>query len=146
MFDANPLGEVEDRREQMKRRNTHSNLEIALLDYADAENAVVNNTEEENQLTLKNNRLIKFNEVIDKAQTFCEIFEVSVPYIENEWRYYEEKVQKAELAKIEKNQATLEKFFEKFPFEGHDKKIEAFIQSIDAVARSRIGCYEKEVE
>lgn len=150
MFDDNPLDKKEeakkDKREQIRRRNAYEMLEVALLDFDDAVTDEEKNADGDKTLELRNARYEKFNQVISHTQKFCETFDVKIPYIENEWRYYTLKEQEADIASIEQNESILEAFFENFPLEGHQTKIDEFIKSIDAVARSRIGAYPDKKE
>lgn len=88
----------------------------------------------------------KFNNLIAKTDVFCELLEISVPYIENEWKYYNTKSQEADLEGIDENVKLIKEFMAKFPVAGHQKKIDTFITSIISEVGSKIGCYQKEVE
>ena len=132
---------VDDDEMQDEREIAHRRLNRALKKFDGAIAKYTNNTEADETNELRWLIYEAFQLVIKRTDEACETLEEDIPYIHNEWRYYDSKIQEKELESIEANESKLKKFFEKFPFEGHGDKINDFIKSIDADARKRIGQY-----
>ena len=81
-----------------------------------------------------------FNKVIDKTNEFCEIVEgATIPYINNEWRYYSVKEADKELKGLESRRATLISDLNNMQTEVPNKLKESFINAVLAEDLKKIG-------
>lgn len=81
-----------------------------------------------------------FNKVIDKTNEFCEIVdEASIPYINNEWRYYSVKKADEALEGLVSRKETLEADLDNMQTEVPKKLKESFINAVLADDLKKIG-------
>lgn len=81
-----------------------------------------------------------FNKVIDKTNEFCEIVEgATIPYINNEWRYYSVKEADKELKGLESRRATLISDLNNMQTKVPSKIKESFINAVLADDLKKIG-------
>jgi len=81
-----------------------------------------------------------FNKVIDKTNEFCEIVEAaSIPYINNEWRYYKVKDADKALEGLVSRKETLEADLDNMQTEVPKKLKESFINAVLADDLKKIG-------